>query len=84
MKTIAEYLKIRQPKQKKHIDLYLDDKVKCNPREFCPECEDGDIKEIHDHDPDAFNYKCRKCGLTYSIYREYRVDPSKYRELECG
>jgi len=66
-KTIAEYFEREDKKKPEHKTFYLDDVLDKNPREYCPNCESHQVKSLHTHNPDGYDFKCEKCQSAYTI-----------------
>lgn len=68
-KTIGDHLRLNKRRESKprHQTFYLDDRLEHNPGLLCPECESDQIRQLHTHNVDGYDYKCSDCNLEYEI-----------------
>ncbi|VVB78837.1 Uncharacterised protein [uncultured archaeon] len=71
-KTIREFLGLDRESKEKNKQEYgnysLDDVFKKNPTEYCPKCELNKLDRPHTHNVDGYDFKCRNCGFSYTIW----------------
>jgi len=78
-KLISEFLNFNNKKNENHRKtFFLDDILDNDPSKICPECDSSKVVMLTGlHDPDAYHYKCNKCGQEYKIilYKRAEADP---------
>jgi len=72
-KTIANWLNVNENGKPKENNppqprtFYLDDTLKNDPTQVCPNCESNEIDTINTHNVDGIDYKCDSCKFRYEI-----------------